>query len=139
MCCMFKVVEEEDDGEPTRNGYVTFEYYKAAQIAVEDLNGTDLVGKPLHVGYALPNITKAKSKSKQDLEAFMLAHMEECEAYHVCVKNLLNEIDDCTLQRAFSEFGPILGAQVLFRLFLHGSKLSINLYNFLSIGTNIIT
>ncbi|XP_022901142.1 polyadenylate-binding protein 1A isoform X2 [Onthophagus taurus] len=106
-------IMSKDDGKSKGFGFVAFEDPEAAERAVQDLNGKEIVeGKTMYVGRA-----QKKAERQQELrrrfEQLKLERMNRYQGVNLYVKNLDDTIDDERLRKEFTLFGTITSAKVM--------------------------
>lgn len=97
-----------EKGESKGFGFINYETPEAAQAAVDNLNGTNLGGKPVFVG-------RAQKRQERD-EVLRHQRTEQLQKYqgaNVYVKNLDDNVSDEKLSQEFSRFGTIISARVM--------------------------
>lgn len=102
-----------DEANKSRGfGFVSYETPEAAEEAVNELNGTDIGGRPLFVGRA-----QKRAERQQDLRRqFDIKRQERQNRYvgvNLYVKNLDETIDDETLKKEFAHIGQINSAKIM--------------------------
>ncbi|KAK9505104.1 hypothetical protein O3M35_009243 [Rhynocoris fuscipes] len=94
-------------------GFVAFEDPEAAERAVDDLNGKEIIeGKPLYVGRAQKKAER-QQELKRKFEQLKIERMNRYQGVNLYVKNLDDTIDDERLRKEFSPFGTITSAKVV--------------------------
>lgn len=106
-------IMSKDDGKSKGFGFVAFEDPEAAERAVQELNGKEIVeGKTMYVGRA-----QKKAERQQELrrrfEQLKLERMNRYQGVNLYVKNLDDTIDDERLRKEFTLFGTITSAKVM--------------------------
>ncbi|XP_058228675.1 polyadenylate-binding protein 1-like [Hemibagrus wyckioides] len=103
------------NGRSTGFGFVCFESSKEAMIAIQEMNGRLLCGKPLYVGVA----QRKEERQLQLQQKFQLHKTSQRQLQHqnlnLYVKNLDCSVDDERLYAAFSPFGTIKSAKVMMK------------------------
>ncbi|CAH1281813.1 unnamed protein product [Diabrotica balteata] len=108
----YKIMSKED-GKSKGFGFVAFESSEAAELAVEALNGKELVeGKPLYVGRAQKRAER-QQELKRRFEALKMERLNRYQGVNLYVKNLDDTIDDERLRKEFTPFGTITSAKVM--------------------------
>lgn len=93
-------------------GFVSYEAHEAASLAVDDMQGQIVNGRPLYVG-------RAQKKKERMMELHRRYEAEKMERYtkyqgvNLYVKNLEDEVDDEQLRKEFAKFGNITSAKVM--------------------------
>lgn len=105
-------IMSKDDGKSKGFGFVAFEDPEAAERAVAELNGKEIVeGKTMYVGRA-----QKKAERQQELrrrfEQLKMERMNRYQGVNLYVKNLDDTIDDERLRKEFTLFGTITSAKV---------------------------
>ena len=105
-------IMSRDDGQSKGFGFVAFEDPEAAEAAVLDLNGKEVIeGKNIYVGRA-----QKKAERQQELrrrfEQLKIERMNRYQGVNLYVKNLDDSIDDDRLRKEFAQFGTITSAKV---------------------------
>lgn len=105
-------IMSKDDGKSKGFGFVAFEDPEAAERAVAELNGKEIVeGKIMYVGRA-----QKKAERQQELrrrfEQLKIERMNRYQGVNLYVKNLDDTIDDERLRKEFTLFGTITSAKV---------------------------
>eukprot|EP00745_Piridium_sociabile_P024683 TRINITY_DN39144_c0_g1_i1.p1 TRINITY_DN39144_c0_g1~~TRINITY_DN39144_c0_g1_i1.p1 ORF type:complete len:314 (-),score=59.85 TRINITY_DN39144_c0_g1_i1:52-993(-) len=95
-----------EDGKSRGFGMVSFEESKAAEEAVQSVNGTDIGGRVIYCGPA----EKFKERRTELEERLQQIGSQSSNVY---VKHLDDTIDDERLHREFSRFGTICSAKVM--------------------------
>lgn len=112
MITSYKIMSKED-GKSKGFGFVAFETPEAAEVAVEALNGKELLeGKTLYVGRAQKKAER-QQELKRRFEALKLEKLTRYQGVNLYVKNLDDTIDDDRLRKEFSPFGTITSAKVM--------------------------
>jgi len=106
-------IMSKDDGKSKGFGFVAFEDPEAAERAVAELNGKEIVeGKIMYVGRA-----QKKAERQQELrrrfEQLKIERMNRYQGVNLYVKNLDDTIDDERLRKEFTLFGTITSAKVM--------------------------
>lgn len=106
-------IMSKDDGKSKGFGFVAFEDPEAAERAVAELNGKEIVeGKVMYVGRA-----QKKAERQQELrrrfEQLKIERMNRYQGVNLYVKNLDDTIDDERLRKEFTLFGTITSAKVM--------------------------
>ncbi|KRT86047.1 RNA binding protein, partial [Oryctes borbonicus] len=106
-------IMSKDDGKSKGFGFVAFEDPEAAERAVAELNGKEIVeGKIMHVGRA-----QKKAERQQELrrrfEQLKIERMNRYQGVNLYVKNLDDTIDDERLRKEFTLFGTITSTKVM--------------------------
>ena len=112
-------IMSKDDGKSKGFGFVAFEDPEAAERAVQELNGKEIVeGKTMYVGRA-----QKKAERQQELrrrfEQLKLERMNRYQGVNLYVKNLDDTIDDERLRKEFTLFGTITSAKVRISFAFH--------------------
>ncbi|XP_030748797.1 polyadenylate-binding protein 4-like [Sitophilus oryzae] len=106
-------IMSKDDGKSKGFGFVAFESPEAAEAAVENLNGKEMVeGKSLYVGRAQKKAER-QQELKRRFEALKIERLNRYQGVNLYVKNLDDTIDDERLRKEFSPFGTITSAKVM--------------------------
>lgn len=102
----------KDDGKSRGFGFVAFEDPEAAERAVNDLGGKELVeGKPLYVGRAQKKAER-QQELKRKFEQLKMERLHRFQGVNLYVKNIDDNIDDERLRKEFAPFGTITSAKV---------------------------
>lgn len=113
----FKVMTKED-GKSKGFGFVSFDSTDAAEAAVAEMNGQELIeGKPLYVGRAQKKLER-QQELKRRFEQLKIERMNRYQGVNLYVKNLDDSIDDERLRKEFAPFGTITSAKANTFLFL---------------------
>ncbi|XP_017769793.1 PREDICTED: polyadenylate-binding protein 1 isoform X2 [Nicrophorus vespilloides] len=108
----YKIMNKED-GKSKGFGFVAFEESGAAEAAVNELNGKEIVeGKPMYVGRAQKRAER-QLELKRRFEQLKIERMNRYQGVNLYVKNLDDTIDDERLRKEFSLFGTITSAKVM--------------------------
>jgi len=108
----YKVMSKED-GKSKGFGFVAFETTKAAEAAVQALNGKDMGdNKILYVARAQKKAER-QQELKRKFEELKKKRQESVHGFNLYVKNLDDSVDDECLRKAFSSFGTITSAKVM--------------------------
>lgn len=103
----------KEDGKSKGFGFVAFETTKAAEAAVEALNGREIEdGKSLYVARAQKKAER-QQELKRKFEELKQKRQDSLMGVNLYVKNLDDTIDDDRLRKAFSMFGTITSAKVM--------------------------
>lgn len=106
-------IMSKDDGKSKGFGFVAFESPEAAEAAVMELNGKEIVeGKPMYVGRAQKKAER-QQELKRRFEQLKIERMNRYQGVNLYVKNLDDTIDDERLRKEFSPFGTITSAKVM--------------------------
>jgi len=106
-------VMSKDDGKSRGFGFVAFEDPEAAERAVNDLGGKELVeGKPLYVGRAQKKAER-QQELKRKFEQLKMERLHRFQGVNLYVKNIDDNIDDERLRKEFAPFGTITSAKVM--------------------------
>jgi polyadenylate-binding protein len=107
-----RVMMDDATGKSRGFGFVSFETPEAAEEAVNELNGSDVGGRPLFVGRA-----QKRAERQQELRRQFDAKRQERQSRYMgvnlYVKNLDENIDDETLKKEFSHIGQINSAKIM--------------------------
>lgn len=118
-------VMSKDDGKSKGFGFVAFENPEAAEAAVMELNGKEIVeGKTLYVGRAQKKAER-QQELKRRFEQLKIERMNRYQGVNLYVKNLDDTIDDERLRKEFSPFGTITSAKVKLLLLLNKNPLNL--------------
>lgn len=94
-------------------GFVAFQDPDAAEQAVIELNGKELVeGKPMYVGRAQKKADR-QTELKRKFEQLKIERLSRFQGVNLYVKNLDDTIDDERLRKEFMAFGTITSAKVM--------------------------
>lgn len=105
-------IMNKDDGKSKGFGFVAFEEPDAAEQAVTELNGKEIVeGKPMYVGRAQKKAER-QQELKRRFEQLKIERMNRYQGVNLYVKNLDDTIDDDRLRKEFTPFGTITSAKV---------------------------
>lgn len=105
-------IMSKDDGKSRGFGFVAFEDPDAAEQAVVELNGKELVeGKPMYVGRAQKKAER-QQELKRKFEQLKIERLNRYQGVNLYVKNLDDTIDDERLRKEFMLFGTITSAKV---------------------------
>ncbi|XP_012252328.1 polyadenylate-binding protein [Athalia rosae] len=106
-------VMNKDDGKPRGFGFVAFEDPDAAEQAVLDLNGKEIIdGKCMYVGRAQKKAER-QQELKRKFEQLKIERLNRYQGVNLYVKNLDDTIDDERLRKEFTPFGTITSAKVM--------------------------
>lgn len=106
-------IMSKDDGKSRGFGFVAFEDPEAAELAVMELNGKELVeGKPMYVGRAQKKAER-QQELKRKFEQLKIERLNRYQGVNLYVKNLDDTIDDERLRKEFMPFGTITSAKVM--------------------------
>lgn len=106
-------IMSKDDGKSRGFGFVAFEDPDAAEQAVIELNGKELVeGKPMYVGRAQKKAER-QQELKRKFEQLKIERLNRYQGVNLYVKNLDDTIDDERLRKEFMPFGTITSAKVM--------------------------
>lgn len=106
-------IMSKDDGKSKGFGFVAFEEPDAAEQAVSELNGKEIVeGKPMYVGRAQKKAER-QQELKRRFEQLKIERMSRYQGVNLYVKNLDDTIDDERLRKEFAPFGTITSAKVM--------------------------
>jgi polyadenylate-binding protein len=106
-------IMSKDDGKSKGFGFVAFEDPDAAELAVNELNGKEIVdGKPMYVGRAQKKAER-QMELKRRFEQLKIERLNRYQGVNLYVKNLDDTIDDERLRKEFSLFGTITSAKVM--------------------------
>ncbi|KAL0268577.1 UNVERIFIED_CONTAM: hypothetical protein PYX00_010458 [Menopon gallinae] len=106
-------VMSKDDGKSMGFGFVAFEDPEAAERAVADLNGKEIVeGKALFVGRAQKKAER-QQELKRKFEQLKIERLNRYQGVNLYVKNIDDNIDDERLRKEFTPFGTITSAKVM--------------------------
>ena len=106
-----KVMKGEDD-KGKGFGFVSFEDPTQAEAAVNELNGSEIDGKPIYVGRAQKKAER-QAELKRKFEALKNERLTRYQGVNLYVKNLDDTIDDERLRQEFTPFGTITSAKVM--------------------------
>lgn len=106
-------IMSKDDGKSKGFGFVAFEDPDAAENAVYELNGKEIVeGKPMYVGRAQKKAER-QQELKRRFDQLKIERMNRYQGVNLYVKNLDDTIDDERLRKEFAPFGTITSAKVM--------------------------
>ncbi|XP_046746868.1 polyadenylate-binding protein isoform X1 [Diprion similis] len=106
-------VMSKDDGKSRGFGFVAFEDPEAAELAVTELNGKEILeGKCLYVGRAQKKAER-QQELKRKFEQLKIERLNRYQGVNLYVKNLDDTIDDERLRKEFTPFGTITSAKVM--------------------------
>ncbi|XP_015518201.1 polyadenylate-binding protein 1 isoform X1 [Neodiprion pinetum] len=106
-------VMSKDDGKSRGFGFVAFEDPEAAETAVTELNGKEILeGKCLYVGRAQKKAER-QQELKRKFEQLKIERLNRYQGVNLYVKNLDDTIDDERLRKEFTPFGTITSAKVM--------------------------
>lgn len=106
-------IMSKDDGKSRGFGFVAFEEPEAAERAVLDLAGKEIVeGKQLYVGRAQKKAER-QQELKRKFEEMKKERISRYQGVNLYVKNLDDNIDDERLRKEFTQFGTITSAKVM--------------------------
>lgn len=106
-------IMSKDDGQSKGFGFVAFEEPEAAEAAVSELNGKEIMeGKPMYVGRAQKKAER-QQELKRRFEQLKIERMNRYQGVNLYVKNLDDTIDDERLRKEFAPFGTITSAKVM--------------------------
>nr|CAI5832510.1 unnamed protein product [Callosobruchus analis] len=106
------VVMRNIDGSSKGFGFVAFADPKAAEQAVQEMNGADVDGNILYVGRAQKK-TERINELKKRYEAMRLERYNRFQGVNLYVKNLDDTFDDEKLRKEFASYGTITSAKVM--------------------------
>ncbi|XP_064296315.1 polyadenylate-binding protein 1-like [Phalacrocorax carbo] len=104
-------VMTDESGKSKGFGFVSFERHEDAQKAVDEMNGKELNGKQIYVGWAQKKVER-QTELKHKFEQMKQDRFTRYQGAKVYVKNL-DGIDDERLRKEFSPFGTITSAKVM--------------------------
>lgn len=93
-----KLIKDKNTNESAGYGFVDFFDHYTAGLALQQLNGKNIYGQDIRVNWAVINGQKEDTSNH----------------FHVFVGDLSPEIDDKTLYSAFSPFGSISEARIMY-------------------------
>ncbi|KAG6917977.1 hypothetical protein DXG01_017161 [Tephrocybe rancida] len=106
------LVSVDEEGKSKGFGFVNFEKHEDAQIAVDELNDSELNGKKLFVSRA-----QKKAEREEELrKSYEQAKMEKLSKYqgvNLYIKNLEDDVDDEKLRAEFEPFGAVTSCKVM--------------------------
>ncbi|KAB0794076.1 hypothetical protein PPYR_13696 [Photinus pyralis] len=103
----------KEDGKSRGFGFVAFDNPEAAEAAVEQLNGKELIeNKPLYVGRAQKKAERQQELRKR-FEQLRLERINRFQGVNLYIKNLDDTVDDECLRKEFAPFGTITSAKVM--------------------------
>ncbi|KAK1801583.1 hypothetical protein P4O66_004544 [Electrophorus voltai] len=105
-------VMTDESGKSKGFGFVNFERHEDAQRAVDEINGKELNGKKVYVGYAQKK-GERQTGLKRKFEQMKQDGMTRYQGDNLYVKNLDDGLDDARLRKEFSPFGTITSAKVM--------------------------
>ncbi|KAK1797603.1 hypothetical protein P4O66_000799 [Electrophorus voltai] len=105
-------VMTDESGKSKGFGFVNFERHEDAQRAVDEINGKELNGKKVYVGYAQKK-GERQTGLKRKFEQMKQDGMTHYQGDNLYVKNLDDGLDDARLRKEFSPFGTITSAKVM--------------------------
>ncbi|KAK1784274.1 hypothetical protein P4O66_019983 [Electrophorus voltai] len=105
-------VMTDESGKSKGFGFVNFERHEDAQRAVDEINGKELNGKKVYVGYAQKK-GKRQTGLKRKFEQMKQDGTTHYQGDNLYVKNLDEGLDDARLRKEFSPFGTITSAKVM--------------------------
>lgn len=106
-------VMSKDDGKSRGFGFVAFEDPDAAEHAVIELNGKEILeGKCMYVGRAQKKAER-QQELKRKFEQLKIERLNRYQGVNLYVKNLDDTIDDERLRKEFTPFGTITSAKVM--------------------------
>ncbi|KAK1800676.1 hypothetical protein P4O66_005882 [Electrophorus voltai] len=105
-------VMTDESGKSKGFGFVNFERHEDAQRAVDEINGKELNGKKVYVGYAQKK-GERQTGLKRKFEQMKQDGMTRYQGDNLYVKNLDDGLDDARLRKEFSPFGTITRAKVM--------------------------
>jgi len=106
------LVMRDDAGKAKGFGFVNFESPDDAGLAVQELNGKDVEGKPMFVGRAQKK-TERQAELRNKFEQIKIEQLSKWQGVNLYVKNVDDEIDDDKLRALFAPFGAITSAKVM--------------------------
>jgi polyadenylate-binding protein len=106
------IIMRDDKGTSKGFGFVNFENPEEAERAVEDLNNTDLDGKPVFVGRAQKK-SEREAELRQKFEVMKMEHMSKYQGVNLYIKNLDDDVNDDKLRSMFDPFGIITSAKIM--------------------------
>ncbi|XP_017776955.1 PREDICTED: polyadenylate-binding protein-like, partial [Nicrophorus vespilloides] len=102
-----------EDGKSKGFGFVSFKESGAAEAAVNEMNGKEIVkGKPMYVGRAQKKADR-QLEFKRRYEQLKIERMNSYQGVNVYVKYLDDTIDEDRLMKEFSVFGTITSAKIM--------------------------
>merc|ERR1712227_669271 len=101
-----------DDSKSKGFGFVSYEESTHAEAACDDLNSTEIEGKPIYVGRAQKKAER-QMELKKKFEQMKLERLNRFQGVNLYVKNLDDTIDDDKLRTEFTPFGTITSAKVM--------------------------
>jgi len=101
-----KLIKDKNTGESSGYGFVDYYDHRTAALALASFNGRLLYGMELKVNWAFANGQKE----------------DTTQHFHIFVGDLSPEVDDKALWNAFSAFGTISDARVMFDPALNRSR-----------------
>lgn len=103
----------KEDGKSRGFGFVAFDNPEAAEAAVDQLNGKELIeNKPLYVGRAQKKAERQQELRKR-FEQLRLERINRFQGVNLYIKNLDDTVDDECLRKEFAPFGTITSAKVM--------------------------
>ncbi|KAF5306954.1 hypothetical protein FQA39_LY00184 [Lamprigera yunnana] len=103
----------KEDGKSRGFGFVAFETPEAAELAVDQLNGKEIIeNKPLYVGRAQKKAERQQELRKR-FEQLRLERINRFQGVNLYIKNLDDSVDDECLRKEFAPFGTITSAKVM--------------------------
>ncbi|KAK1797607.1 hypothetical protein P4O66_000796 [Electrophorus voltai] len=103
-------VMTDESGKSKGFGFVNFDRHEDAQRAVDEINGKELNGKKVYVGYAQKK-GERQTGLKRKFEQMKQDGMTHYQRDNLYVKNLDDGLDDARLRKEFSPFGTITSAK----------------------------
>lgn len=101
-----------EDGKVKGFGFVSFETSEAAEACVQDMNGSESLGRKLYVGRAQKKAER-QAELRDRFERLKMERINRYQGVNLYVKNLDDVIDDERLRKEFAQYGNITSAKVM--------------------------
>ncbi|CAN8235479.1 unnamed protein product [Cochlearia groenlandica] len=106
------VVMKDESGSSRCFGFVNFESFEAAAVAVEKMNGISLGEDVLYVGKAQKK-SEREDELRRKFEQDKISRFEKLQGSNLYLKNIDDSVNDEKLKEMFSEYGSVTSCKVM--------------------------
>jgi len=102
----------DPEGKSKGFAFINFESMEAARLAVEEMSGVELKGKPMYVGRAQKK-SERTAELKEKFDKIKQERINKYQGVNLYVKNLDENLEDAAFREAFEAYGQITSCKIM--------------------------